>query len=101
VTWRAPSRLPKPECPQIEREIGYAQGFKAARLEMTADLEDLERKFDPETGSLRAMMARLRAECLDGMNEWADALSERILPLVRPEHRDEVRRLLRVPDGRA
>jgi hypothetical protein len=84
-----------------EREIGYAQGFKAARVEAVTYLEDVERRFDLEIGSLRALMARTRSECLEGMTEWADALGQRILPLVRPEHRDEVRRLLRVPDGRA
>jgi cobalamin biosynthesis Mg chelatase CobN len=64
-------------------------------------LEDMERKLDLEFGSLRALAARTRSEMFEGMTAWADALGERILPLVRPEHRAEVRRLLRVPDGRA
>jgi hypothetical protein len=72
-----------------EREIGYAQGFKQARLEMTADLHDLRNTFNLEIGALRAALARMQSD----IRQWQRAL-EQLLPLVPSERRREAKRVL-------
>jgi hypothetical protein len=72
-----------------EREIAFAKGFREARLEMTADLHDLQNTFNLEIGALRAALARTQAD----MKAFERAL-EQLLALVPPSRRDEARGIL-------
>jgi hypothetical protein len=72
-----------------EQAIGYARGYQAAASEASADLADLSRKWDIETGALRAELARLRAE-------WRHffELFDQMLHLIPPSRQADARALL-------
>ncbi|HMF27475.1 MAG TPA: hypothetical protein VKE42_01815 [Candidatus Cybelea sp.] len=68
-----------------KREIIYARAMKTMRDELQEATDDLQRAIKIESGSLRALLARVRATQI----EWHDALKtllDQLFQLVAIEH---------------